>query len=278
MEKDTRLVDIDVVVPVSKVADANHGIFQIRSDKLLLDKGQIFTVPMQLYTVKDGEVEISELLNDPHDVLRRNLEKEDQIEDDSWALLLEGNEDYNEIEKLMPESTNDCDEMTANTSGASSLKRKTRREIPTSSKKPRICESEEEADSNDDLGDETTLESSTSVQLHAPNDTCSSSSDSVVSALPKPVYDPLNLAEVENGSWVLVQYGGKDFLGVVKAVHPGHCRVQCLSRPYGYRLAQEFEKECDSLDYTEVYKAPICPWTSELDDQGNRTRKTYYKY
>ena len=47
--------------------------------------------------------------------------------------------------------------------------------------------------------------------------------------------------------------------------------------PYGIRSAQVFAKEVDVV-YYKVYKLPIIPWDTELDDEGKRTRITFYKY
>ena len=34
----------------------------------------------------------------------------------------------------------------------------------------------------------------------------------------------------------------------------------------------------DVVYYDKVYKPPIIPWATELDDEGKHTRKTFYKY
>ena len=70
----------------------------------------------------------------------------------------------------------------------------------------------------------------------------------------------------------------RNFLGRCLGKAGEKFRVQCLSLPFGVRLAQDLEKEADAVYYDEVYKAPIIPWATELDDQGKRTRKTFYKY
>ena len=58
----------------------------------------------------------------------------------------------------------------------------------------------------------------------------------------------------------------------------GQFKVQCLQKPYGIRVALQFEKKFDAVYYDEIYEAPVRPWATELDDDGNRTRKTFYKY
>ena len=97
-------------------------------------------------------------------------------------------------------------------------------------------------------------------------------------ALPKATYVLLDYESTPLRTWVMVQYEGEDFLGVILSKFHGRCRVQCLEKPYGVRVAQEFEKEIDAVFYDAVYEAPITPWPTELDDEGNRTRKNYYKY
>ena len=50
--------------------------------------------------------------------------------------------------------------------------------------------------------------------------------------------------------------------------------------PYGIRSAQVFDAdvEVDVVYYDKVYKPPIIPWATELDDEGKSTRKTFCKY
>ena len=202
---------------------------------------------MQLYTVNDGEVEISEILNESISALKSSLLGNRRLEDDEWNLLLgedliaeeeDGGGEGETIDMVAPTSKRGAIESTS-----TSMKKQKSDQGPSNMQNKGI------------------------------------SADAVaVSALPKPLYVPLDLAQVDMDSWVLVQYQGKDFLGKVVGKSIGHLRVQCLTKPYGYRLAQEFEKACDALDYITVYEAPILPWSSELDDYGNRTRKTFYKY
>ena len=87
---------------------------------------------------------------------------------------------------------------------------------------------------------------------------------------------PLNFDDVDLISWVLVLYEGEKFLGRVLTKAAGKFEVQCLQKPYGIRNAQQFE--LDAIYYRQVYEASIKPWATELDDDGNRTRKTFYKY
>ena len=87
---------------------------------------------------------------------------------------------------------------------------------------------------------------------------------------------PLNFDDVDLNSWVLVLYEGEKFLGRVLMKVAGKFEVQCLQKPHGIRNAQHFE--FDAIYYYQVYKAPIKPGAKELDDDGNRTRKTFYKY
>ena len=71
---------------------------------------------------------------------------------------------------------------------------------------------------------------------------------------------PLDFEAVTVNSWVLVVYEGEKFLGRCLGKAGGKFRVQCLSLPFGVRLAQDLEKEADAVYYDEVYKAPIIPW------------------
>ena len=91
-----------------------------------------------------------------------------------------------------------------------------------------------------------------------------------VSKLPDSQLIPLNFDDVDLYSWVLVLYEGEKFLGRVLTKAAGKFEVQCLQKPYGIQNAQQFE--LDAIYYHHVYKAPIKPWTTELDDVGNRTR------
>ena len=67
----------------------------------------------------------------------------------------------------------------------------------------------------------------------------------------------------------------KKFLGRVLTKVAGKFEVQCLQKPYGIRNAQQLK--LDAIYYHQVYKAPIKPWATELDNDGNRSRKTFYK-
>ena len=89
---------------------------------------------------------------------------------------------------------------------------------------------------------------------------------------------PLEYELVRLGDWVLVVYEEEKSLGRVIAKVQNQFKVQCLQKPFGICLAQQFEKEIDTIFYKEVYKAPVIPWATELDDNGNRTRKTFFKY
>ena len=71
-------------------------------------------------------------------------------------------------------------------------------------------------------------------------------------------------------------YEGEKFLGRVLTKAPGKFEIQCLQKPYGIRNVQLFE--LDAIYYHKVCKVPIKAWVTELDDDGNRTRKTFYKY
>ena len=92
------------------------------------------------------------------------------------------------------------------------------------------------------------------------------------------VLEELSFEDVPVNSWVLVLYQGEKFLGQCLRKINGKFRVQCLLMPYGIRSVQVFQKEVDAVYYDKVYKTPIIPWTTELDDEGKRTRKTFYKY
>ena len=89
---------------------------------------------------------------------------------------------------------------------------------------------------------------------------------------------PLRFEEVKVNSWVLVLYEQEKFLGRCLGKAGGKFQVQCLSLPYGIGKAQPFENENDAVYYNEVYKSPVTPWIPKYDDDGNRSRKTLYKY
>ena len=75
------------------------------------------------------------------------------------------------------------------------------------------------------------------------------------------------LSKVEIDDWVKVKYEGELFIG---RVIPGqkddgskqikkHVRVRCLNLPYGIHEPQDFERENDAVDYTEVYECTEKP-------------------
>ena len=78
-----------------------------------------------------------------------------------------------------------------------------------------------------------------------------------VNTIEKPKNDvvlvPLDFETVTVNLWVLVVYEGKKFLGRCLGKAGGKFRVQCLSLPFGVRLAQDLEKEADMVYYDEVY-------------------------
>ena len=92
------------------------------------------------------------------------------------------------------------------------------------------------------------------------------------------VLEELSFEDVTVNSWILVLYEGDKFLGRCLSKINGKFWVQCLLIPYGIWSAQIFEKEVDVVYYDKVYKPPIIPWATELDDEGKHTRKTFYKY
>ena len=73
------------------------------------------------------------------------------------------------------------------------------------------------------------------------------------------VLEELSFEDVTVNSWILVLYESEKSLGRCLSKINGKFRVQCLSMPYGIRSAQVFEKEVD------------------VDHEGKRTRKTFYK-
>ena len=59
-------------------------------------------------------------------------------------------------------------------------------------------------------------------------------------------------------------YEGEKFLGHILPKAAGKFEVQCLQKPYRIQNALQFE--LDAIYNHQVYKAPIKPWATELDD------------
>ena len=59
-------------------------------------------------------------------------------------------------------------------------------------------------------------------------------------------------------------YEGENFLGHVLPKAAGTFEVQCLQKPY--RIWNALQFELDAIHNHQVYRAPIKPWTTELDD------------
>ena len=71
--------------------------FAINIETLLIEKGQISTVPSELYEIdEDGKIELLEIVHDSLEVLNNDVGG-DPITDDDWALLLEESDDAAQI-------------------------------------------------------------------------------------------------------------------------------------------------------------------------------------
>ena len=74
---------------------------------------------------------------------------------------------------------------------------------------------------------------------------------------------PLPYDDVKIGLWVIVEYEGEYFIGLVIAVHKltRTARVTCLEHPFGISSPQNMEKETIAADYSEekLFVAPVKP-------------------
>ena len=66
------------------------------------------------------------------------------------------------------------------------------------------------------------------------------------------------MSSLSCGDWVIVIYKGEKFIGKVVTVVNGQAAVQCLTKPLGINVPQDFEKN-DSVFYKTVYYTLITP-------------------
>ena len=76
-----RNVKISVCFPDGTIS------FLISSDKLVAQRGQIMALPMQLYDVVDGEVQLSDAVSKEFELLSQNQGEE--LSDEEWAVLVD---------------------------------------------------------------------------------------------------------------------------------------------------------------------------------------------
>ena len=71
---------------------------------------------------------------------------------------------------------------------------------------------------------------------------------------------PMNFDDVLIGMWVVVQYEGEKFIGIVdsKNENNGEYMVRCLEKPYGIREAQSYENG-SAICYSAVYETSAIP-------------------
>ena len=84
VQKDTSLTDVDGLIPVVSVADGMR--FDIKCDKLLVHKGQIFTVPSQLYKLDEAVISFSEVVDNTFESVDSGTSG---FDDNDLALLLD---------------------------------------------------------------------------------------------------------------------------------------------------------------------------------------------
>ena len=148
--------------------------------------------------------------------------------------------------------------------------------VKKSQEEERANETEEEDSETEEGDNEAEKGDSETEEGERETEDGKSETEDKANSVPDVQLTPLDYEDVRINSWVVVMYEEEKFLGRVLSKGAGQFSVRCLEKPYGIGTAQEFEK--DSVYYSEVFEAPIKPWETELDDDGNRTRKTYYKY
>ena len=69
-----------------------------------------------------------------------------------------------------------------------------------------------------------------------------------------------NLKDLKPGQWILVQYEGEHFFGIVLAVSTEGAKIQCLKHP-GVSGPQDIEKEARAVQYPSgrLFEAPVVP-------------------
>ena len=150
-----------------------------------------------------------------------------------------------------------------------------------------LHESDDEDDyENDDGNSDYEFESEISVDE---NNEDLSDEDFQISSVDKPLssnsqemkYDkgekPMIFNDVEAGMWVIVVYEGEKFLGKVQDKKVGQFNVLCLEKQSGINIPQNFEKG-EGVYYDNVCKTDIKPEQTQVDEDGKKTRKWFWKY
>ena len=83
VQEDVLLSNTDVRVLV-QFPDGTVN-FSISSDKLVVEKGQIMALPMQLYEVKDGEVTLADAVKADFELL--STQQANDLSEEEWAVL-----------------------------------------------------------------------------------------------------------------------------------------------------------------------------------------------
>ena len=70
-----------------------------------------------------------------------------------------------------------------------------------------------------------------------------------------------NLKDIKPEQWILVQYKGEYFFGIVLAASTEGAKIQCLEHPYGVSGPPDLEKETRAVWYPSerLFEAPVVP-------------------
>ena len=85
-----------------------------------------------------------------------------------------------------------------------------------------------------------------------------------------------NLKDIKPEQWILVQYKGEYFFGIVLAASTEGVKIQCLEHPYGVSGSQDLEKETRAVWYPSerLFKAPVV----QIKRAWKYTYSRYFKY
>ena len=80
---------------------------------------------------------------------------------------------------------------------------------------------------------------------------------------PHELHKSLSYSEAVQDLWILVNYEGEFFLGIILETYDvtKSVKVWCLEKPYGINILQDLEKERYAVVYNEeqLFKAPVEP-------------------